>query len=282
MSEHADDQPRHFSRCDMIEPEHGTPMIELIPAAVGTVAAHSSKAPGYEHPNQDAAAVVPIDDERAVLIVADGVGGHASGEAASSLAIHTLSEAVLAAAESIHDEPSLRGAILDGIDRANQAVLALGVGAATTLLVVEIQGPLIRPFHIGDSQAILVGQRGKVRLETMSHSPVGYAVESGILDRADAIDHEQRHLVSNLVGSTDMRIEIGSAVEMRARDTLLLATDGLFDNLYLHEVIDGIRTGKLPARAADLAARCRDRMTASQPVAPSKPDDLTFLMYRRG
>jgi len=281
MSETADDPQRHFSRCHMIDPEHGRPVVDLIPAAVGTVAAHSSRAPGYERDNQDAAAVVPIDDQRAVLIVADGVGGHASGHAASALAVDALSEAVLAAAETIHDEPSLRGAILDGIDQANQAVLALGVGAATTLLVVEIQGPLIRPFHVGDSQALLVGQRGKVKLETMSHSPVGYAVESGILDAEAAIEHEHRHIVSNLVGSSDMRIEIGSAIEMARRDTLVLATDGLFDNLYLSEIISGIRTGKLDASARDLAGLCRQRMTANDQDFPSKPDDLTVLLYRR-
>jgi len=133
---------------------------------------------------------------------------------------------------------------------------------------------------VGDSMILVVGQRGKIKLQTVSHSPVGYAVESGLLDEAEAMHHEDRHLVSNMLGMTDMRIEVGSAIELAARDTLLLASDGLFDNLHVHEIVERIRKGPLAQVMQDLAAQCRGRMQAATDGQPSKPDDLTFVAFR--
>jgi serine/threonine protein phosphatase PrpC len=72
---------------------------------------------------------------------------------------------------------------------------------------------------------------------------------------------EERHLVSNTIGTSDMRVEIGPRITMALHDTLLIASDGLFDNLLVEEIKDIIRTGQLPAVAEKLAQVCRVRMT---------------------
>jgi serine/threonine protein phosphatase PrpC len=118
-------------------------------------------------------------------------------------------------------------------------------------------------------------------LQTLPHSPVGYAVEAGILDVRRALHHEDRHLVSNLLGAPDMRIDVGPRVRLRQRDTVVLGSDGLFDNLHVSEVVEIVRGGPLEPTAADLAGRCRARMTANG-NAPCHPDDLTFALFRRG
>lgn len=156
-----------------------------------------------------------------------------------------------------------------------------GAGAGTTLAVVEIQGNTIRPYHVGDSMIVLTGQRGKQKLISVAHSPVGYAVESGMLDIDDAVHHEERHLISNIVGSGDMSIEMGVSRRMARRDTLILASDGLFDNLYLDEIIEIIRTGNIEAAANELIAHARQRMRKPEGDLPCHPDDLTFIIYRR-
>ena len=135
--------------------------------------------------------------------------------------------------------------IINGFESANEEVLALALGAATTLTVVEFDGQLVRYFHVGDSLSLLTGQRGKIKMQSMPHSPVGYAVEAGLLDETDAMHHEQRHVISNVIGSVDMHIEMGSAVELSPRDTLLLASDGLTDNLHMPEIVECIRKGSL-------------------------------------
>ncbi|UCG34436.1 MAG: protein phosphatase 2C domain-containing protein [Phycisphaerales bacterium] len=222
--------------------------------------------------------ILPCGPTAAVLAVADGAGGMPAGQHAAQLALGELVHAVQAATAA---GEMLRAGILNGIERANQAVMDLGVGAATTLVAVEVQENSVRSYHVGDSLILVVGRRGKVRLQTIAHSPVGYAVESGLLDEAEALHHEDRHIVSNMVGSPDMRIEIGPLLRLRPHDTLLLATDGLTDNLHTQEIVGRIRTGPLARVLGDLMAACADRMCHPSEGAPSKPDDLACILFRR-
>ncbi len=134
---------------------------------------------------------------------------------------------------------------------------------------------------MGDSEIVVVGQRGRLKLQTVSHSPVGYAVEAGMLDGEEALHHDERHLVSNLVGSAEMRIEVGSPLALAPRDTVLLGTDGLFDNLVFYEIVEAIRVGPLERAAQELAEAALKRMQEPVEGQPSKPDDLTFILYRR-
>jgi serine/threonine protein phosphatase PrpC len=250
---------------------------ELRPTAGGTVALFSSRCPGKETPNEDAAVVLPLDGDSAVLAVADGVGGEAAGERAARIAVETLRDCV---EEASRDGTLLRTAILDGIERANRAVRDLASGAATTLAVAEIREGRVRPYHVGDCVILLTGQRGRIHLQTVPHSPVGYAVEAGVLNEADAMHHEERHVVSNVIGTPEMRIEIGHSRRMRPRDTLLLASDGLADNLHVEEIVERIRKGPLESAAAALASDSAERMRRPVEGLPSKPDDLTFLAFR--
>ncbi len=250
---------------------------ERIALAPGEVVVFSARAPDKASPNEDAALLASPDGRRAVLVVADGMGGRPGGESASQLVCQALARQLAADAP----EGSLRGPILDAVEAGNRAILELGIGAATTLGVAELVDGALRAYHVGDAGILVVGQRGRVKLETVPHSPTGYAVHAGLLDADEALHHEERHLVSNAVGAADMRIEVGSPLPLAPRDTLLLATDGLFDNLSLDEIIALVRAGPLLRAARALVERCRQRMLHPQPGLPSKPDDLTFLLFRR-
>ncbi len=255
----------------MIEPEG----FELVS---GQVMVFTHRSPEKETVNEDCAALIPYDNANGVLVIADGLGGLPSGSTASNLAVRRLKTSIEKAAQ---EQTPLREAILDGIERANKDILAQSSGAATTIAVVEIQSDRIRPYHVGDSMILLCGQRGKKKLQSVAHSPVGYAVESGLLDVDEAVHHEERHLVSNVVGAPDMRIEIGAAMRIARHDTVILASDGLFDNLYLDEIVEVIRKGDLQHCAQQLLALTHERMNTAQPELPSHPDDLTFILYRR-
>ena len=246
--------------------------------AGGTLAYFTRRAPDKTSGNEDALGLIPWGDDGGVLVVCDGLGGQPAGAQASLLAIRCLAERIAA---TPHDNGGgLREAILDGIEQANHAIGALGVGAATTLALIEIQGRSARPYHVGDSMILVTGQRGRTKLQTVSHSPVGYAVESGFLDAEAAMHHEERHLISNMLGSPAMRIEMGTPVELASRDTLLLASDGLFDNLHVPEIVEQIRCGPLKTSAKRLCAQSLERMHETVPDLPSKPDDLSFILYR--
>ena len=246
--------------------------------AGGTAAVFSGACPGKQSPNEDSAALIPFDASSGVLVVADGMGGTRGGEQASALAVKALRESL---AEASRTGEAMRTAILDGIETASRAVSALGVGAATTLAAVEVQGGSVRPYHVGDSRILVMGQRGKIKLQTVSHSPVGFAVEAGVLDAVEAMHHEDRHLVSNVLGAADMRIEVGSTLELALRDTLLLSSDGLFDNLHTDEIVARLRKGAIRSGVRRLTRDAVQRMTKPAEGEPSKPDDLTFVAFRR-
>lgn len=244
----------------------------------GEAVMRSVAKPERQGANEDAAALISLGKDAGVAVVSDGAGGHPGGAAASALAVRAVCESV---ASSADDLQSLRSAIINGFESADRAISALGTGAAATLAVVEIQGEKMRAYHAGDSMVLVTGQRGKIKWQNVPHSPVGYAVESGLLDRGDALHHEDLHIVSNLLGAQDMRIELGATLALAPRDTIVLASDGLSDNLHLDEIVEQMRKGPLLASADRTAELGRRRMEAPSDGAPSKPDDLTFIAYRR-
>lgn len=262
--------------CLLLEAESATHAEPAL--AGGRTALYSDRAPEKESGNEDAVAAIGIDARCGVLAVADGMGGRPGGGNASRIALESLAAALDGVTP---EEGSLRPAILDGVEQANRRILELGIGAGTTLAVAEIFEDKLRPYHVGDSGILVVGQRGKIKLRSMMHSPVGYAVAAGMLDEDEALHHDERHLVSNIVGSPDMRIEIGSTQRLAARDTVLLATDGVLDNLGLDEIVDRIRSGPLRRGAERLAEDCGRRMREPVEGEPSKPDDCTFALFRR-
>jgi serine/threonine protein phosphatase PrpC len=244
----------------------------------GNVVAYTCRAPDKETENEDTVAIIPYGPQAAVLIVADGAGGLPAGKRASLTAVTSLIESLQSA---MAETMLLRTAILNGIEAANAAVQDIGNGSATTLTVITIEGLIVRAYQIGDSEAMVVGQRGLIKLQTTPHSPTGFAVEAGFLDEREALHHADRHLVSNFLGTTDMRIDVGATVELQARDTILLASDGLMDNVHVDEIIERIRKGPLDSaveRAISLANR---RMAGVSAAQPSKPDDLSLILFRK-
>ncbi len=248
--------------------------------AGGDTALFSARSPDKLTSNEDSAAVIPIDETSGVLVVADGLGGERAGQEASALAVRSIVHSVREMTAD-GDPSRLRLAILDGIESANQLILEMGIGAATTMSVVEINQGCVRPYHVGDSMILVAGGLGKIKLLTVSHGPVAMAVEAGLLDEFEAMHHDERHLVSNVVGSNEMRIEIGPSLKLAPRDTLVVASDGLSDNLHLDEIIARIRKGKLVQSMQTLVAEADRRMQKPLAGEPHKPDDLTVIAFRR-
>ncbi|MCG8379043.1 MAG: protein phosphatase 2C domain-containing protein, partial [Proteobacteria bacterium] len=197
-----------------------------IELAHGEAICFSDRSPAKETPNEDALAIIPVNHESTVLVVADGLGGMPAGEQASQIVIDCLIAA-------LNDtKRQTRDAILDGIDAANTKILDLKTGAGTTVSIAEITGNNLRTYHAGDSLILLTTSHGNVKYQTLSHSPIGYALICGAIGQEQAMLHPERNLISNYVGCTDMHVTIGPIVELAPLDTLILSSDGLSDNLY--------------------------------------------------
>jgi serine/threonine protein phosphatase PrpC len=244
----------------------------------GEVCVRSLRSPDKQTENEDSAAIIQLGDDSLVLAVADGVGGSVAGREASNATVRTLSRVLT----KLPDEAApLRPAILDAVDEANKAVLGLARGAATTLVVAQIDAKRLQSYHVGDSELLAVGQRGRIKQRVVPHSPTGFAVEAGLLDENEAVQHDQRHVLFNVIGSQEMRVEVGPALQLAKYDTVLLATDGLFDNLFIDEIVDTICSGPLVAAADRLVERVRARMQGDGASdQPCKPDDLTVVLFR--
>lgn len=247
--------------------------------AGGVACVYTARSPEKSTPNEDSLALLPCAEHTAVLVIADGLGGLRAGELASQHAVESLAASVM---QCCTDQDSMREAILNGVERADEKISEMGLGAATTVAIVELRRREVRPYHVGDSMTLITGQRGKIKYLTVPHSPVGYAVEAGLLDASEAMYHEERHLVSNVVGTPHMHVEIGPKVTLADRDTLIVASDGLYDNLQVEEITAIIRKGPLPKAARALAAQCRARMRKDLPDRPHKPDDMSFILFRPG
>lgn len=236
-------------------------------AARNGVAAVCSRPFGTDKGNEDGA-LVAVKDDKVLLAVADGVGGLPQGEKAARVALETL-------AEIFHKD----GRIVDAFEQANQAVCALG-GPASTLVAALLDGDSLHTFNAGDSQALVVSGRGRLKAETMPHNVVGYGTEAGLIDEDDAQAHPERHVVTNALGDKVLRFELASWGKLAVRDTIVLASDGLFDNLSTSEVADIIRKSPLDKAACNLVDKTVAAMESGD--EGTKPDDLTVLVWRRG
>jgi serine/threonine protein phosphatase PrpC len=240
-------------------------------------AVYTARAPGKASANEDCAGWIRLPDDRWVFLVADGLGGLPAGASASRLAVVTIVEHL----NGLRQDDDLRAALLEGIDHANEAILSRGSGGATTLVAAEISARGVRPYHIGDSTILVTGQRGAIKYQSVSHSPTGYLEEAGMLDEAGAMMHAERHVVSNVLGSNEMRLEIGPRLPLARYDTVLLASDALRDNLNLDQVINHVRCGALEKSLTALAADCQQQMLDPGDGEPGHPDDLTMISIRR-
>ena len=233
--------------------------------------------PSDKKTNEDSATIITNGSGRSLIAVADGLGGARGGSKASGIAIEKLNSNLKSQVKTKND---IRLGILDSFESANKGVLDLGIGAGTTLSVFETGQNYVRPYHVGDSLMMVVSQKGTIKYQNTFHSPVGYAIESGFINEKEALHHDERHIVSNIVGSSDMTIEVGPKIELSKKDTILVASDGLADNISPKEIAEHIRKGQILDASQALCEATLERMTNPKKGAPSKPDDLTFILCR--
>ncbi len=239
----------------------------------------SSRSPAKTTRNEDSVAWVSWTGAL-LIVLADGVGGQPGGGDASELAVRLMVDRF----KNINDEQItlevFREGILDAFERANGEIQSLAIGSGTTLTAVAVAGDSVRVFNVGDSSSLICGGKGKIKFTNTPHSPTGYAVAAGLLNEDDALHHDDRHLISNVVGSPDMHIDIGPVIKLDKLDRLVVASDGLWDNMYMDEVITAVRVLPLSKAAQLIIKTCDNRMSNDGDNWPGHADDLSFVVVR--
>lgn len=198
------------------------------------------------------------------LGVADGAGGHPLGD-----------QAALCAAEQIL-EPMDRS-ISEAFSAANQAVLDLKAGARSTLSVAEIDDSQVSFHSTGDSEILHWNQSGRLLFRSLSYSPTGFKLEAGLISPDGALKDPERHLVLSLIGDELVRWTSTNTVDLRKGHSLLIGSDGLFDNLS-HSDLGGLLTGgSFEGAFQALVDLCLQR----NPDYWLKQDDLSWIFARK-
>jgi serine/threonine protein phosphatase PrpC len=167
-----------------------------------------------------------IDRELGLVVVADGVGGHQSGEIASELTCEVIQREITAGAN-----------LAQAIDSANREVIAAvetgkgkpGMGSTVVAFLITEHGYELA--WVGDSRAYLWD--GKLSLLTRDHSFVEAQLASGQISLEEARTHPRRNVILQAVGlQAEGTLDIGINSGQLAPDTcLLLCSDGLTDPL---------------------------------------------------
>ena len=204
-----------------------------------------------------------------LLAVADGMGGMAAGDLASSVVITRL-------AELDHDVPApqMIAAMDDTVAAANQELHA-GVtanpelrGMGTTLTALLISGRTIAMVHIGDSRAYLL-REGRLRQVTKDHTYVQMLVDEGAITAEEASHHPHRSLVTQVLQGEPIEPNY-SVREAVPGDRYLLCSDGLSNVVSMATMGDVLRDYRdqeeCAERLIDLALRA------------GGPDNITVIV----
>jgi serine/threonine protein phosphatase PrpC len=204
--------------------------------------------------NEDAALFFSPSAEKgqmpALLIVADGIGGHQAGGIASQLAVTTILDSLSSFLQTrpceanpssttplseVETLDSAKGQLRQAVERANQEIFqyaqenptrASNLGTTLTcLLLWEDQMALA---HVGDSRAYLLRQGQLIQL-TEDHSLVGKLVREGQLPEEAYYSHPRRNVITRALGQLPfIQVDLLSD-KIQVGDKLLLCSDGLWE-----------------------------------------------------
>lgn len=209
----------------------------------------------------------------AVLIVCDGMGGHAAGREASSIAIETMASTL---AED-GTPGANRGRLLRAFDAANRAVLHSArtvpewAGMGSTLTAVLIQGQRLALINVGDSPGYVI-RSGQVFPIAQDHSWPAEQFRAGLIDASEVRDHPFKHRLTRAIGVWDDVLPYTAEVDLEDGDLVVLASDGVESaGVEVGTIRDLLSRDDLERGLEELVDLC---------LAQGGPDNITVAVAR--
>ncbi len=229
---------------------------------------------GDRSENQDRCAVLE-DGMRTLLLLADGMGGHARGELAATTFIDSLSRAFHSKRETVAADFLQRA-----FGQAHADIIAAGRETSppsephTTGIACLVANGRARWAHVGDSRLYLL-RNDTVLVRTLDHSLVEERIQLGELAEADRNRDPLRNYVTRALGGDPRPPEasLSDEVALQPGDVLLLCSDGLWAALAAKRLFELLHAGSLQV--------CTDRL-AAEAVANSAPasDNVSLVALR--
>jgi PPM family protein phosphatase len=216
-----------------------------------------------------------------LLLVADGMGGHAAGKQASAIAVATLARYVLNTMSWFlrlrgEDEEDFKDELRAAVEECQKRVEVAASADArredmgTTLTMAYLLWPRLYVVHAGDSRCYLM--RGD-RLEqvTKDHTLAQQLVDRGALAPREAEESRWSHVLWNCIGggSHDVSVDVYKAT-LHFGDTLLLCTDGLTGQVSDAAIRDVLR------RCGTAEEACRHLVSRAKKAGG--PDNITAVV----
>jgi serine/threonine protein phosphatase PrpC len=244
----------------------------MLPRPTSPIVCASASSTGQVQKTNQDSFFVGLTPQGALALVADGMGGHKSGELASQKARDILIQALAKAQR--HPPLALARAVqqanLEIFDYAEAHPESRGMG--TTLTAVLLDDHLALIGHVGDSRAYLI-RGGRIEQLTRDHSWVADRVRQGLLSDAEAKQHQWRNIITNAVGTKpEVRLEL-SAIVLQPGDRLLLCSDGLSLLLADALLLQIVQNTPPEEAVAELVRRADER---------GSPDNVTAALLMVG
>ena len=177
---------------------------------------------GVREVNEDS---MIVRDDAALWVVADGMGGHANGQWASSTLVSQFEQLALAGPAEVR-----ASAIVEALSSGNQLIVeaaaAAGNQMGTTAVVVHLVGSEMLCAWVGDSRCYR-SRRGELEQLTKDHSVVQDLVDRGSLDPSEVESHPMSNVLSRAVGTEATVQYDGFRDSALPGDHYLLCSDGL-------------------------------------------------------
>jgi len=191
-----------------------------------------------------------IEKDLGLLAIADGMGGHASGEVASKMAIEILKDSLKKEGQPLPDR------LNSGVKLANRTIYEASRsqsqlnGMGTTLTALQLDGNRLSIAHVGDSRAYLI-RGGVIEQITDDHTIVSEQVAGGMMTREEAARSDMRNILSRALGiasEVDVDVEEFTVSE---GDQLVLCSDGLSELISEDEILSEVQSTKRPDLACN-------------------------------
>ena len=215
------------------------------------------------------------DNQTALLVVCDGMGGANAGNVASRFAAQSFIESAGDALSGTLDETARQNLLTQALKQANETVFSLAGrqpefrGMGTTLVAALVRGLRVQIVNIGDSRAYHLGADG-IRCVTVDHSLVELMVQRGELTHEQAKNHPSKNLITRAVDTEKQVAADVFSLTAEPGDCLLLCSDGLSNQMADQEILFEVVHG---AQKADCCQRLLD-------IAKSRgaPDNVTSVL----
>ena len=183
-----------------------------------------------------------------LFVVSDGMGGHAAGEVASSIAVETVGELAPGTADDVLLGAAVEAANKAVIRGAEEGIGKPGMGCTATSVLIEKNHVAVA--HVGDSRVYLLHQGTLVRI-THDHSYVEELVDSGQITADEARTHPSRSIITRALGSDPDMYADHFTLEVNTGDRLILCSDGLSGMIPDSEIESLAVSSATPQQAAD-------------------------------